>query len=114
MLAAQAFDVVISDFNMPGPSGLEYLSRIRQNNREIILILITAYGTDELEEGARRLGGGYITKPFEPPVLVKLIEDLIRGKETVRLTGNAPRIMDKLGKPAGSSFSMRLEGKRDE
>ena len=114
MLAAQAFDVVISDFNMPGPSGLEYLSRIRQNNREIILILITAYGTDELEEGARRLGGGYITKPFEPPVLVKLIEDLIQGKETVRLTGNAPRIMDKLGKPAGSSFSMRLEGKRDE
>jgi len=114
MLATQAFDVVISDFNMPGPSGLEYLNRIRQNHREIILILITAYGTDELEEGMRKLGGGYITKPFEPPVLVKLIKDLIQGAKTTGQTGNAPRIMDKLGKPAGSSFSMHLEGKRDE
>ena len=66
MLATQTFDVVISDFNMPGMSGLELLNKIRQDHREMILVLITAYGTDALEEEVHRLGIGYITKPFEP------------------------------------------------
>jgi CheY-like chemotaxis protein len=110
MLANQAFDVVVSDFNMPGPSGIEFLSRIRQDNRELILVLITAYGTDALEEGVRQLGVGYITKPFEPSLLVQLIKGLIQDAETKGKIDNASGVMDKLGKPAGSSQSFRLEG----
>lgn len=102
MLATQPFDVVVSDFNMPGPSGLEFLSKIRQEHGEIILVLITAYGTDALEEGVRQLGGGYITKPFEPSFLVQLIKDLNQDQEAAGRE-NVPRIMDKLGKSAGSS-----------
>ena len=109
ILATQAFDLVISDFNIPGISGLEFLNKIRQDHRETILVLITAYGTDALEEGVRQLGVGYITKPFEPSFLVQLIKGLIQGEETTGTTENASRIMDKLGKPAGSSQSMRLE-----
>src|SRR6266498_2138031 len=82
MLATQAFDVVVSDFNMPGPSGLELLNQIRQDHREMSLVLITAYGTDALEEGARQLGVGYIAKPFEPSFLVQMIKGLIQGEET--------------------------------
>ena len=109
LLASQPFDVVISDFNMPGPSGLELLHKIRQDYREINLVLITAYGTDALEEGMRQLGGGYITKPFEPSFLVQLIKGLIEVEETKSRTENAPRIMNELGKPAGSSQGIRLE-----
>ena len=114
MLATQAFDVVVSDFNMPGPSGLEFLSRIRQDHREMILVLITAYGTDTLEEGVRQLGVGYITKPFELSFLVQLIKDLIQGKETTGRTENVSHIMEKLGKSAGSSQNIRLEGSLHE
>ena len=89
MLATQSFDVVVSDFNMPGPSGLEFLTRIRQHYREIILVLVTAYGTDELEVGVRQLGVGYITKPFEMPILLQSIRGLIRGKETEQKTRRA-------------------------
>jgi CheY-like chemotaxis protein len=110
MLATQSFDVVVSDFNMPGPSGLELLTRIRQDHGEIILVLITAYGTDALEEGVRQLGVGYITKPFELSFLVQLIKDLIQGKETTGSPENVLRIMDKLGKPAGSSSKYTLGG----
>jgi CheY-like chemotaxis protein len=109
MLATQAFDVVVSDFNMPGPSGLEFLRRIRQDHGEMILVLITAYGTDALEEGVHQLGVGYITKPFEPSFLVQWIRGLIQGEETKGKTENASRIMDKPGKPAGSSQNIRLE-----
>lgn len=84
MLATQEFDVVVSDFNMPGLSGLEFLSRIRQDHPEMILVLITAYGTDALEEGVRQLGGSYINKPFEPSFLVQSIQGLIQDRETRR------------------------------
>ena len=111
LLATQRFDVVISDFNMPGPSGLELLKRIRQDHREIVLVLITAYETDPLEEEVHRLGIGYVTKPFEPSRLVQIIHDLIRGEETISITEKPSLIIDKLGKPAVSSQSIRLEGR---
>lgn len=110
MLATQTFDVVVSDFNMPGPSGLELFNRIRQDYREIILVLVTAYGTDALEEGVRQLGVGYITKPFEPSFLVQLIKDLIQSKETTGSPENVSRIMDNRGESAGSSLSIGLGG----
>jgi|SRR5215211_2325548 len=105
LLATRAFDVVVSDFNMPGLSGLELLTRIRQDYWEIILVLATAYGTDVLEEGARQLGVGYITKPFEPSFLVQLIKDLVlvQGEETKGRIENTSHNAEKLGKPAGSS-----------
>jgi CheY-like chemotaxis protein len=97
MLATQRFDVVIIDFNMPGVSGLELINKIRHDYRETILILITAYGTDALEEEAHRLGIGYITKPFGLSLLVQfihdLLHDLIRGEQTRDGTENASRIL---------------------
>jgi len=108
MLATQSFDVVISEFNMPGESGLELLDKIRQDYHETILVLTTTYGTDALEEEVHRLGIGYIIKPFGIPLLVQLIHDLIRGAETAKTrgeTGNAPRLpipepeKDKAGMP---------------
>lgn len=110
MLSTQGFDMVVSDFNMPGPSGLDFFRRIRQDHREIILVLITAYGTDALEEGVRQLGAGYIPKPFELSFLVQLIKDLIQDKEITGRVGNVFSIMEKLGKSAGSSQCTRLGG----
>ena len=84
MLAIQRFDVVISDFNIPGVSGLELINKIRQDYRETILILTTAYGTDALEEEVHRLRIGYITKPFGLSLLVQFIHDLSRGEQKTR------------------------------
>ena len=111
MLAIQRFDVVISDLNMPGVSGFELLNKIRQNHCEMILILITAYGTDALEEEAHQLGIGYITKPFEVSLLVQIIHDLIliRGKEARDGTENAQRIL--IPGSEGNADLGRLPGK---
>lgn len=109
MFTTQEFDVVISDFHMPGLTGLELLSRIRQDHPEMILVLITAYGTAALEEGVRQLGGGYIHKPFEPSFLVESIQSLVQGKEVQGETEYVSRVMDKLGKPSGSSENIHLE-----
>ena len=95
LLATQSFDMVISDFHMPAMSGLELLKKIRQDHCEMSLVLITAFGTEVLEEEVHQLGFGYIAKPFGMPLLVQTIHDLIRGKETkeppnsVSLGGNS-------------------------
>ena len=106
MIAAQAFDVVVSDYNMPGPTGLELLHRVRQDHHETILVLSTAYGTDALEVGVRQLGMGYITKPFEPSQLVQLIKEMIQDREITGSPEKVPSMVDQLGKSAGSSLGM--------
>ena len=82
MVATQRFDVVISDFNILGASGLELINKIRQDHHETILILTTAYGTDAIEEEVHRLGIGYIARPIGPSLLVQFLHDLIRGEQT--------------------------------
>ena len=98
MLATQSFDVVISDLHMPGITGLELLKKIRQDHCKTSLVLITAFGTTTLEEEVHRLGFGYITKPFEIPILLQSIQGLIRGKAISEETINSPRTIDLEGK----------------
>ena len=94
LLATQAFNLVISDFHMPGMTGLELLKQIQQDHHKTSLILITAYATDTLTEEVHQLGIGYITKPFEPPHLVQLINGLIQQKGLAPGTENTPHILN--------------------
>jgi len=93
LLAKQTFDVVISEFDLPGESGLELLVHIRQDHPEIILVLTTTYEPDGLEEKVHRLGIGYVPKPFGIPFLVQVIHDLLRDKENRDETENAPHTL---------------------
>lgn len=65
------FDLVITDFRMPGIDGLQLIESLRTTHPHTRSILITAYGSPNVEKRALRLGVyRYITKPF-------LIEDLL-------------------------------------
>jgi two-component system NtrC family response regulator len=59
-------DLVLSDFKMPGMSGLELLRSVKGVNPEIPFILVTAYGTVEAAVQAMREGAAdYLTKPLD-------------------------------------------------
>ncbi|HMA62703.1 MAG TPA: sigma-54 dependent transcriptional regulator, partial [bacterium] len=59
-------DVVITDYKMPGLSGIETLEKIKQINPQIQVIVVTAYGTIENAVKAMQLGAwDYISKPIE-------------------------------------------------
>jgi DNA-binding NtrC family response regulator len=71
----ERLDLVLSDIQLPDISGLEVLQQIRSKNNQVVIILITAYGTvsDALE--ACRIGADdYITKPFGQEQLLFVIE----------------------------------------
>lgn len=78
ILNQRSFDLVISDFKMPGMTGIDLFKRIRGCHPKTVLILITAYGTDALEQEARQLVDAYITKPFEINLLVQFIQKLLK------------------------------------
>lgn len=76
-LATHSFDLVITDFRLPGLNGLQLMEHLRKNNPNTRTILITAYGSEEVEAAAYKLHARrYLTKPFR-------IEDFVR---TVRET----------------------------
>ncbi len=57
-------DMVITDLMMPGMSGVDLLKKIRADYPEILVILVTAFGTVETAVEAMKVGAyDYITKP---------------------------------------------------
>jgi DNA-binding NtrC family response regulator len=62
-----AFDVVVSDVNMGGMSGVELCRRVHARREDVPVVLMSAYGTLESAVAAIRAGAyDFIAKPFEP------------------------------------------------
>ncbi len=74
-------DLLITDLNMPGMSGLELLTAIRCNGHTFPVIVVTAYGTVENAVAAMKLGAfDFIIRPLD----VEQVEMVIRRALDVR------------------------------
>jgi DNA-binding NtrC family response regulator len=63
-------DLVISDFRMPGLSGIEFLELLREQGMHLPVIILTGYATIEQAVTAIKAGASdYITKPLQPEQL---------------------------------------------
>ncbi len=68
------FDLVLSDVQMPGLSGIELLTRIKQISPETGVLMITAYSASEQAVEAMKLGAyDYIAKPFKIEEIKQLV-----------------------------------------
>jgi DNA-binding NtrC family response regulator len=77
-LAEGAFDAVVTDLMMPGMLGTELLARIRKVDRQVPVIIITAFGSIEsavqsIKEGAVH----YVTKPFRMDQLLRPLAEVL-------------------------------------
>jgi two-component system chemotaxis response regulator CheY len=78
-LAAEKFDLIFTDINMPIMDGLKLVSLLRNdaNYKETPIIVITTEGAQEDRERALALGANdYITKPIQPNKIL----DIARSK----------------------------------
>lgn len=76
-LLEKPFDLLISDLRLPGMDGLELLERARRIQPGIRTLLITAYGTPEIEERSRHLANAYLSKPFRLDELIGVVDRLL-------------------------------------
>ena len=85
--AVSQIDVVLLDLKLPGMEGMDFLSKIRAKNKEIIVIIMTAYETaDSAVEAIERGANDYVIKPIEPRHLDVIVRRAIklRGMEKER------------------------------
>lgn len=76
------FDLLITDLKLPGTiDGLGLIKKINKMSIKIPTILMTAYGTEEVREEAKKLGvKAYFEKPFPLLEFVNKIKEILGVK----------------------------------
>ncbi len=81
ILKESRFDILLVDIKMEGMSGLELLRRVKENDPDVAVVMITAYGSIPSSIEAMKHGAqDYLLKPFDPNELGVLIEKIIESQ----------------------------------
>ena len=86
-------DIVVSDVQMGGMSGLSLLKNIKNQQPNLPVLLMTAYGTiDDAVQAMKDGACNYIAKPFAPEVLLNMVSQYI---PLAKIDKNTPVVADK-------------------
>jgi len=75
-----AFDLIVTDLNMPNMNGLEMIESLRQSpaHTGIPIIFLTTESDADMKARAKAAGAtGWVTKPFDPENLVKIVRKVL-------------------------------------
>jgi len=74
LLQRESCDLIVTDFKLPGMSGLEFLQAAKRMDAHLPIVIMTAYGTVESAVDAMKAGASdYVLKPFALAELVLVI-----------------------------------------
>jgi DNA-binding NtrC family response regulator len=80
-LKKQAYDIIITDYRLPGMDGLEFLKRIQNSHPQAMKILITAYRSEDVVSEATRVGiHDFIDKPFTAKTIKDSLSRLLQER----------------------------------
>jgi DNA-binding response OmpR family regulator len=86
VLHRESFDVLITDLEMPTIHGLDIISQVRKENKDIIIIALSGGARTGLNDNlnvAERVGADYsMQKPFHGSELVSKVNELVAIKQT--------------------------------
>jgi len=71
-------DLVVTDVRMPGYSGLEIVTCLREAGVHVPVVIMTAFGNLEIQQRAEQLGATLLDKPFKMDELKAVVERLLR------------------------------------
>jgi DNA-binding response OmpR family regulator len=81
LLTREPFDLLITDLLTPsGVSGMYIICQAHQTSPQTRTMLISGYGSPEIENQARQLGAACLTKPFSTPEFVAAVQGILDEK----------------------------------
>jgi two-component system response regulator HydG len=115
-LDREAFDLLFVDIKMPGMDGIELLNMVKEDQPDVIVVMITAHGSIESAIEAMKAGASdYLMKPFDPEALELLVEKLVQTKRLMdenrwlrESFEGSSRFQDLIGQSAGMQEVFRL------
>ncbi len=79
------FDIMLVDIKMEGMSGLDVLQHVKENDPDVAIVMITAFGSIPTAIEAMKNGAyDYMLKPFDPNELGVLIDKIIKHQNQER------------------------------
>lgn len=88
------FDIILLDIKMPDIDGITLQRKIKEIDSQVITIIMTAYASVETAVEALKQGAyDYITKPFDPDDLSRLVRNALKQKD---LTEENVQLKEKL------------------
>ena len=112
-IKANGYELVLLDLKMPGIDGMEVLRQVREFDRKLKVLIITAHGTVENAVEAMKLGAvDFIQKPFTPDEIRQFVSQaLARGEGFLRkMRFEAGKAIDKIvSKTTEENISVELE-----
>ncbi len=83
-LLKNEYSVVLLDISMPGRNGLELLKEIKQINKSLAVLILSAYPEEQYALRAMKLGAsGYLTKSSAPDELITAIQYAAAGRKYI-------------------------------
>jgi two-component system alkaline phosphatase synthesis response regulator PhoP len=83
---AEKFDLIVLDVMLPGKNGFEVCRELRQQGRDVAVLMLTAKTQVVDRVVGLKLGADdYLTKPFHPAELVARVEALLRRVKSENL-----------------------------
>jgi len=132
MIQDGSYDLAILDIKMPGINGLDLLDKIREQKKELLVVIMTAEASmKNAVEAMKRGAYDYITKPFDLDVIDAIIEKVGRARDVAgqvsmlkqelkeryqvekNIIGNSPvmrEVYKTIGKVAGSDVTVLVQG----
>ncbi len=120
-------DIVITDFRMPQATGLDLIRHVRENHRDVEIMMITGYpsisgAVEAIKDGA----GEYLPKPFTTEELLTAMDRIVdrvnrrravtaveAPDETYGIGGNSPDmqvVFRRIGKAAATNANVLISG----
>ncbi len=96
LLKENTFDLVLTDFKLPGMNGIQLMQEIKKQYNNIPVILITNYSDIRTAVNSIKLGAfEFVTKPVIPDELLKTIEKAFQTKKENNLPDTPNTILKK-------------------
>lgn len=82
LLRSTSVDMVLLDIRLPGMDGIQVLKKIRQDRKDLPVIMVTGYESLDSASQVMQLGANhYLSKPFSNWELIQAVQAILRGKE---------------------------------